>query len=290
MTHSKQNEDLPVRESSDSEFKERIDVGGQQDWCEIVKDVVAIANSGGGQIIFGLRDDGKPSGWDPAPLLAVDPAHIVDKIAKYTGEEFDDFEIKEAQKGGQRICVVDVRGVRSPMVFTKPGTYEVSPGKQKTAFAQGTVYFRHGAKSAPGNSKDLRHAIEREVNRTRSSWLGNIRKVVKAPAGSGVKILPPEVVESEAADASPIRIVDDPKAPAYRKVDPDKTHPYRLTEVVEQLNKKLGGKKATSFDIQCVRKSYAVDTGKPQFFHKPRFSSPQYSEAFVEWMTKEHRR
>ena len=37
-----------------------------------------------------------------------------------------------------------------PIVFTRPGTYSVEGGRQKTAFSQGTVYFRHGAKKRPG--------------------------------------------------------------------------------------------------------------------------------------------
>ena len=46
--------------------------------------------------------------------------------------------------------------------------------KQKTAFSAGTVYFRHGAKSEPGTSEDLRASLERELDRIRSSWLDGI--------------------------------------------------------------------------------------------------------------------
>ena len=44
------------------------------DWLEIIKDIVALANSGGGTIVFGIADDGTPSGFDCAPLFAIDPA------------------------------------------------------------------------------------------------------------------------------------------------------------------------------------------------------------------------
>ncbi len=45
-------------ETSNIEYKRGFDVNTTKDWCEIVKDVVAMANSGGGIILFGLEDDG----------------------------------------------------------------------------------------------------------------------------------------------------------------------------------------------------------------------------------------
>ena len=36
------------------DFKRQFDITSQADWCEIVKDIVAMANSGGGFIVIGL--------------------------------------------------------------------------------------------------------------------------------------------------------------------------------------------------------------------------------------------
>lgn len=106
-----------------------------------------------------------------------------------------------------------------------------------------------------------------------------------------VKVLPPEVVESPLSSATPIRLVDDPEAPAYRRLDPDITHPYRQKEVKEQINGILQGKpRITSYDVQCVRRAYKVNTSRPDFCHEPKFASPQYSHSFVEWMVIEFRK
>jgi len=169
-------------------------------------------------------------------------------------------------------------------VFSKPGTYEVAPSKQKVAFSQGTVYFRHGAKSEPANSKDLSDFLDRRVETTRKSWLGNIRKVIEAPQGYKVKVLPPEVTESSSVTATPIRIVDDPSAPAYRKIDPDTTHPHRLKEVVQLVNQKLrGGRRMSAYTVQTIRRAHDIDS-KSQYFYHSKFASPQYSDAFVDWL------
>jgi predicted HTH transcriptional regulator len=72
------------RESKQIEFKESFDASQTQDWCEVLKDLVAIANSGGGYILFGVKNDGSLSGWDRGQLCSVDPAKIADKILSYS--------------------------------------------------------------------------------------------------------------------------------------------------------------------------------------------------------------
>ena len=217
----------------------------------------------------------------------MDPAKIEDKISRYTGDTVPVLEIHEIQRGKKRVAGIAVESASVPIVFVKPGTYSVPGGRQKTAFGQGTIYFRHGAKSAPANSKDLTDSFLRGFSRMRKQLLGNLRKVVHAPIGHKLSILPPGVFESENPSATPIRIVTDPRAPAYQKLDPDKTHPYRRKEVLDILNRELKGKvSVNSFDFLCVRSAFKIDQ-KKEFFYRPKFASPQYSPAFVSWILEQ---
>ncbi|MEO5959951.1 MAG: ATP-binding protein, partial [Opitutaceae bacterium] len=50
------------QESADFDFKASFAVKNTGDWCELLKDIVAMANSGGGRLLIGVTDDGKPSG------------------------------------------------------------------------------------------------------------------------------------------------------------------------------------------------------------------------------------
>ena len=278
---------LAKRESKSIDFKERFDIDSSSDWCELIKDIVAMANSGGGCILIGAKNDGTPSGFDITNLLNLDPAHLTDKIAKYTGEQFSEFEITEIEKDGDKVAVFLTYGVSIPMVFIRPGTYDIGGGRQQTAFSKGTVYFRHGAKSEPGNSKDITRVIEREVKKHRKSWLGNIRKVVRAPPGHVVHVLPSYVRVSTHPKATPVRITDEPEAPPYRLETPDTTHPYRQKEVIQLVNEKLGNRKTVNtYDIFCVRKVYGINKEKPQYCYESKYASPQYSEAFVNWLVK----
>jgi len=278
------------RESKYVEFKETFDPSQPRDWCEIIKDIVALANSGGGIILVGVNNKGVPTGFDPEVLLQIDPAVVTDRIHKYTGIQFSDCEIIAEAKAGHRVAAILVHSVPIPIVCVKPGTYRIGPKAQKTAFSSGTVYFRHGAKSEPGTSDDIRSAIERYVESLRKSWMSGVRKVVQAPPDSKVYTFPAhvEVRESSSPDARAIRIIDDPSVPAYRKIDYDITHPYRQKEVIETANQALAGKATINqYDIKCVKQLYKIE-GQEAFCHRPKFSpSPQYTQRFVDWLIRE---
>ena len=272
------------RESKYIEFKGSFDPLLPGQWCEILKDIVAIANSGGGVIAFGLDSHGNPTGHDVGPLLSLDPSIMIDKIHSYTGQYFSGFELSDHEKDGNRIAILQIDISNVPIVFIRPGTYQVTGStQQKTAFSQGTVYFRHGAKSEPGNSEDLRKVINRNLESVRREWMDGVRKVVAAPRGSNFTILPGEVRESTSADAVPIRIVDDPSAPGFRRVGPDDTHPHRRKELIERVNARLPAESnINAYDVKVARNLHQLDSISDYFF-QPKFGGPQYSNECINW-------
>jgi hypothetical protein len=257
------------------------------DWLEVIKDLVAMANSGGGTILFGVDDNGFPTGDDMSDILATDPADVTNRVHKYTGIHFHGFEIAKAEKGGHEVCIMSVRAAKIPLVFTSVGNYEGEKGKQKTAFNVGTVYFRHGAKSEPGNGDDLRAFLDREVESIKQSWLSGIAKVVEAPDGSRVAILPPETQHPGPSGVLPFRLTEDPSAPQYYAIPIDTTHPYRQKELIEVVNGKLAGRrKITSHDILCVRRVFEIQKNI-EFCYTLNYASPRYTDKFVDWIVEQ---
>ena len=274
-------------ESKNVEFKEGFREGTPA-WCEIVKDIVAISNTGGGIILFGLKDNGTPSGEDTSAVAQLDPATITDKVYRYTQHQYSDFEILEDVKEGQAVVGLVLGGSPIPLVFEEPGTYPIEEGRkqgyQKTVFSKGTVYFRHGAKSEPGTTEDLRGALDRRLKSIREEWLSGVKKVISAPSGSQVALLPREViVHSANPEAGTIRLPHDSRAPGYRVIGIDVSYPYRQKEVIEELNRRRSGLRVNTFAILCARRTHATDDD-PRYYHKGRFTSPQYSEAFLDWL------
>ncbi len=275
-------------ESDDVDFKSSFDPVALRDWLEVIKDIASFANSGGGHILVGLNDDGLPSGADISGLLAIDPADVGNRIHKYTGQHFSGVELIKCEKIGHAVCAIRIAPVRIPIIFTRVGEFELPDSKKKTIFAVGTVYFRHGAKSEPGTSDDLRAFLERELELTRRSWLDGIAKVVEAPTGSRFAVLPPEGAPTGPSGSLPMQLTNDPGAPAYYAVPIDRTHPYRQKEVVHEVNVKLAGKRSiNSHDVVCIRRVYSVQK-EINFCYTQNFASPRYTQQFVDWIADQY--
>jgi hypothetical protein len=273
-------------ESSHVEFKAEFDGTSKGAWCEVLKDIIAMANSGGGLIFFGLKDDGTFANSNIDSLMAVDPADTVKKIEKYTSSSFSDFRIVAVKTAEGTLACFAIGATHIPIVFVKPGAYAV-PGttQQKTAFAQGTLYFRHGAKSEPANHEDLRLFVDREVERYRQRWIANIRMVAEAPIDA-------DVIIQSAKEAlpcfrtTPVRLTRDASAPVVRGLDPNDTHPYRQKEVIELLRSRFG-LQVTGYELSQVCRHYGM-RDRADACYVPRNSPAQYSEVFVEWVAEEH--
>lgn len=275
-----------VRESKSVEFKEKFDPANEGEWIELIKDFAAVANSGGGVLVIGVKDNGEHAGQSVKAVLELDAAKIADKLMRYTGENFDGFEIHAVKRKGKTVAAIAVSGVTdAPLVFKQPGSYKNEQGKPKTAFVRGAAYFRHGAKSEPCTTDDLRQFIERRLETIRSAWMGGIRKVVTAPEDF-------ELARVRATDeeGTPTRIqlTTDPHAPIYGRLSHDETHPYRLTEMLKELKERVG-RSFTEYDIRTLRHAHEIDEkASPQFCVQPKYSSMQYSDAFIDWVVEQY--
>ena len=282
------------KENRQIDFKESIDLQSSQDWARIIKDIIAMANSGGGIILFGIKDDGSYSKFDRNIILDIDPAVMADKILSYTKEDFSDFEIVEVIRNKRKVVALIVSAAPTPIVFTRAGTDVLEGGKQKSAFARGSVYFRHGAKSEPGTTTDIKNAIDRVVGRFKKNWFQGIRKIANIQDGEEVVVSRKDSFGSVKPVQKVLgKIVADKSAPSFRLENPREVWPFRMKDAVDEINKNLNRKKIiNNHDILCIRKQYNVnETTKPEYVYKPyQDLSPRYSIQFTGWVTNSYKR
>jgi hypothetical protein len=104
-----------------------------------------------------------------------------------------------------------------------------------------------------------------------------------------VSIFSGEVKESRSANATPIRLVDDPNAPGYRLIDHDTTYPHRQTELIDVINGMLPENvEINTYDILAIRRTHNINEDA-RYCHTPKFGSPQYSDAFAQWIVEQHK-
>lgn len=271
-----------TNETTAVDFKAGLDVDNKGQWLEVLKDLVAMANSGGGLILIGLDDAGTPTGFDVAPILDYDVSRIGDKLHKYTGVHFGGVGLLLVPRGGTQLAGIQVSASAIPLVFTADGQYQNEHSQERFAFRQGTVYFRHGAKSEPGTSDDLRAFLEREIERVKTSWMGGIRQVVEAPVGSTITVAAPSAGAS--AHTAAVRLVANDSAEPCKLLNPDDTHPYRQCDLVDRINVRVAGRCSINrSNIHDVRKVHQIES-KPQFYWKGIHTGSQFSEAFIDWI------
>ena len=104
------------------------------------------------------------------------------------------------------------------------------------------------------------------------------------------------MVQPSATDASglptEIRLTNDPRAPVYGRLDPNTTHPYRQTELIDEVNHRLPvGVSINAHDILCARRAHKITAAThPDFAYQPAYGSQQYSAAFADWLAAEYAR
>lgn len=200
-----------------------------------LKDVVALANVGGGVIL---------------PRRRPNVASIRETLA------FDDVELFDDA------LVVGPAG-EAPLTLDSQG-----------------AFFRHGARSVPATRDDLKRFMDRRLQQVRKRLIGDIKRVITAPEGSEIVAIEREEDEQGRA----IRITTDEHAPLYRAVDFDVTHPYRQKELIAEVNSRLPEEQAiNAYEFLAVRRTNEID---PDFVHRPRFGTNQYSQAFVDWLVE----
>jgi hypothetical protein len=182
------------------------------------------------------------------------------------------------------------------MIFIRPGTYDIGGGQQRTAFSQGTIYFRHGAKSEPGTRDDLSSWLDDTIEKVRSGWLGGIRKVVEAPAGHAITVVSSPVslrsgapkVEGMAITA---KVSSGPGAVRFVPQNAEDLWPYRQKDLLERINKELKKIPAVNgHDILCINTHLDVLKAHPEFAYKPhKLASPQYNDSYAAWVIDQYK-
>jgi hypothetical protein len=221
---------------------------------QLAVDIAALANSGGGVVV------GEPG-------LVIDRYELSRQLGG-----FDAFDVEEIVRDGEAATAIVVGAVdEAPLLVDEQ------------------AYFRHGSRSRPATAEDLRKFLERRLDLIRRQWLKSIRQVLTSRDGAQVAVVQTQEADEHGVPTL-IRLSDDPNAPLYGRLDPDRTHPFRQTEVVAEINRRLPeGVAVTPYDVLSVRRVYDItEANRPEFTHVPKFGSPQYSDTFVQWLLQEY--
>ena len=196
-------------------------VPGTRGWAELAKDIVAMANSGGGIIVFGIADDGRRVGLANSLVSTLDPAKITDQLRRKAPAAAVGSSYHEANYYRRTYGVLVIQPLPVPLIFDTEWSYPDDAGTPRVAIRPGVLYVRTPGRSAPGTQADLQALWQRSVEDASRQLLARIERVAALPLGAELIAVP----EGDPAQGyflrsdgrgQPVRVVEDPNAPAVR--------------------------------------------------------------------------
>jgi hypothetical protein len=298
------------------------------DWFELIRDITALANSGGGRLAIVLNQSETMNGESKC----VSADGIVNRVAHGTAPSFDRIQIAELANGEKQAFEIRVGRSHYPVQcvinlnLPTSQSSEILRDSNKTVSEKGTTlravpvpfcsedsaksgqsptvlleslrasstsgfYFRHAGKSMPATGADLQLFCEGLLDRASRKLSKRIRRALLRTIGQVGRADRVRRSGSSnataAANLQPVRIVTDKNAPPLRPQHVDRLYPWRQKELVQELNKRLGARKLTTYDVQAVRRQHHLDDHPEFVFHLPG-AGRRYSPALADWMLGRH--
>jgi hypothetical protein len=179
-----------AREGANQDLKESFDSNSPKAKLDLVKDLVAIANSGGGEIIFG-RGEQNITGLPADQIAALDSAKVADQVEKYIAPLSVrlSHEIDESIPGKPTLSL-HIQPAETPIVISKDGIW-TPPGKKYEEFVlrKGDIWIRHSSKNEHATAEDLRSWIYRARAAEKSAILERVGMLVDLPEGSDIRVV-----------------------------------------------------------------------------------------------------
>ena len=245
-----------TREKSESEkyeFKGTFS-GSDPEWLKLVKTIVAIANTSGGNL--------EVTPTEAVDLQLFDTARIDDKVNAFISPRIHNLT---SQIKNSTIVIQIPNSPSKPHIFIKTGAYQNPklPSRQLNEFYQGQIWVRHSGKNELLTKDDFDRILKEKLN----EFLASINIIASQFPISAKEL---KVVESrESPDAVPIQIRESgeglPVLLKKERVDPNLDYPYNARELGNILGKSVGfiataaSKRGLKGDMK-----YAVQLKNPQ--------------------------
>lgn len=212
-------------------------------WPYLVKDTVAMANSGGGVLVLGVDDNGARHGLGQSLLRDLDPVKVNAKLeAKAPGGRLDTgyYEVSFYRR---RYGFLAVQSNDALIVFDREwGFNPAGEKRQRTVIYPGVIYVRGVAETRPARQADLARIVQRLTEAGSQKFLARIEKLAAVPlsaeliaydpasGGQGVRLV-------ARGEGQPVTIVDEqPGAvPIHEVLSPDVPFSSAQAEFTSQL-------------------------------------------------------
>ena len=175
------------------DFKETFD-GTDREWLEITKDVMALANTHGGYLVFGVRDGTFTRvgvSLDTRALLT-NTNNVLQKLNRVVEPALIRLRAKAFESAGVTFVAWHVpESIDKTHFISRDGQFTHPKGRPQIVLREGTFWVRRSAGNHLGDSSDLEDIFTRRNQRFREALLSKLARVVNAPTESEVFVVQP---------------------------------------------------------------------------------------------------
>ncbi len=168
LSDDKLRELLSVRyESEELDYKIEYHHEDLKSTIELAKDVAAMANTRGGYIIIGVRDQDFAAVGLP-PAFHMDSAELQAKIARYFRPVPKFIYAEKTVKVDEtnlKLAMIGIEPSEDVVIATTEENYQDKKGAQQSVFSSGTILVRKGTESGKADPDTLRALLERTATR-----------------------------------------------------------------------------------------------------------------------------
>ena len=188
-------------ETTSCDLKTSFD-GSNRSWVNIAKDIVAMSNSGGGIIVFGVDDDGRRVGLEEPLLSLMDPARINGKIEPRAPGARVDSSYFETTYYRLRYGFLCIHPQDDLIVFEREWGYHKPNGQYRTVIREGVLYARGVGETRPARQADVTYILRRLIETASKALLARIEQIATVPLDSEI------VAVAAGSGGRGIRLVD----------------------------------------------------------------------------------
>lgn len=169
--------------------------GSTHDKARLAREVVALANAGGGALVYGVDDGRRVVGIDPHTVRQLDAAKVGDYLGKYIGDQQIDVAVLVHDQ--DQPCVIELQvsaHPKPPVVMIQDGTH-VSGRQQGTLFRRGDVLTRSLTRARPAGPADIQRWLDLAEKRGEERILEMMRLYAERPPGYEMHLDLPDTSE-----------------------------------------------------------------------------------------------
>lgn len=151
-------------------------------WANLCRQAVALHNSGGGLLLFGVDDAGGRVGLASSLVRAFDPANVNNQLSSRRAPAVLRTTYTELRRYNKIFGFFAVRAGQQIVIFDQ----DVAGSDSKIVARAGCVYVRRNGQSAPAEFSEVQALTEKIIARGVQGFLARVDRIATLPAGANL--------------------------------------------------------------------------------------------------------